>query len=122
MPVDFEVIVVGAGAMGSAAAYQLARSGKSVLLLEQFEIGHENGASHGDSRIIRLSYDHPKYVKLARSSYKLWAELEDDAGEKVLTKTGMMDFSLPGHPAMDVCIESMRAENVDYEQIDAAEV
>src|SRR5271155_1627649 len=85
MPVDFEAIVVGGGAMGSAAAYHLAKAGVSVLLLEQFEIGHENGASHGDSRIIRLSYDHPTYTKLARESYKLWAELEADAGEKVVT-------------------------------------
>lgn len=115
MPVDFEVIVLGAGSMGSAAAYRLARAGVSVLLLEQFEIGHCRGASHGESRIIRLSYDHPLYISMARSAYELWTELESDAGEPVLTRTGMLDLSLPGHRGMDACIESMQTSGVDYE-------
>src|SRR5262245_3412070 len=52
MLTDFEYLIIGAGSMGSAAAYHLARDGQSVLLLEQFEIGHTRGSSHGESRII----------------------------------------------------------------------
>ena len=122
MSLEFEVIVVGAGAMGSAAAYHLARGGRSVLLLEQFGIGHDRGASHGHSRIIRLSYEHPVYVRLSQAAYKLWAELEADAGEKVLTTTGGLDLSLPGHPVFEECISSMKAVGVDHERFDAKEI
>jgi sarcosine oxidase len=122
MSVDCEVIVLGAGAMGGAAAYQLARAGVSVLLLEQYEVGHTRGASHGESRIIRLSYDHPHYIEMCRRSYRLWAELESDAGETVLTRTGMLDLSPPGHPAMAACLESMRATAVEHEIWSSAEV
>ncbi|HEY9868692.1 MAG TPA: N-methyl-L-tryptophan oxidase [Candidatus Obscuribacterales bacterium] len=119
---EFDVIVVGAGAMGSAAAYHLACDGRSVLLVEQFEIGHNRGASHGHSRIIRLSYDHPTYVRLSKLSYALWAELEADAGEKVITTTGGLDLSKPGHPAFEACISSMNEVGIDYELLDAAEI
>ncbi len=122
MTPEFEVIVVGAGGMGSAAAYHLARGGRSVLLLEQFEIGHNRGASHGHSRIIRLSYEHPVYVRLSKSAYALWAELEEDAGEKVLTTTGGLDLSLPGHPVFEDCISSMQEVGVDHEKLDATEI
>ncbi|GLY30069.1 FAD-dependent oxidoreductase [Kineosporia sp. NBRC 101731] len=63
---DADVIVVGGGAMGSAAAWQLAGRGLDVLLLERFELGHTQGASHGASRIFRLSYPDPLHIGLAR--------------------------------------------------------
>ncbi len=65
-----DVIVVGGGVMGSAAAYHLANDGLRVLL-EQFTVGHTRGSSHGPSRIIRLAYDSADYVQLARASYAL---------------------------------------------------
>ena len=52
----FDLIVVGAGIMGSASAYYAARGGASVLLLEQFRFLHRRGSSHGESRITRLTY------------------------------------------------------------------
>ena len=67
-----DVIVVGLGAMGSAAAYHLARRGARVLGIDRFSPGHANGSSHGDSRIIReLYYEHPCYVPLVRHAYGL---------------------------------------------------
>ena len=75
MPID--VVVVGLGAMGSAAVYALARRGLRVVGIERFEPGHDRGSSHGATRIIRLSYfEHPSYVPLVRRSYALWREIE----------------------------------------------
>ena len=74
-----DVIIVGGGVMGCAAAYHLARDGRRALLLEQLAIGHDLGSSHGPSRIIRLAYDSRDYVELARASYTLWRALEAEA-------------------------------------------
>src|SRR5213593_3428082 len=87
-----DVIVIGVGGMGSAAACHLARRGARVLALEQFDIPHDRGSSHGISRIIRLAYwEHPDYVPLVRRAYDLWRDLERDAGEPLLTVTGSID-------------------------------
>jgi sarcosine oxidase len=85
------VVVVGGGAMGSAAAWQLARRGADVVLLEQFGPGHGRGSSHGSSRIVRLSYADPFYVDLAAAAYAHWEELEAEANEQLLTWTGVVD-------------------------------
>lgn len=77
--------------MGSAAAWQLARRGVDVVLLERFTPGHDRGSSHGSSRIVRLSYEDPFYVALAANAFELWAELEADVGEELLTWTGVVD-------------------------------
>src|SRR3954470_22573940 len=88
----YDVIVVGVGGMGSAAVYHLARRGLSVLGIERFDIPHELGSSHGESRIIRLAYaEHPGYVPLLRRAYELWRDLEIRAGEKLLIVTGGID-------------------------------
>ena len=108
--------------MGSAAAYHLARDGRSVLLLEQFEIGHARGSSHGESRIIRLSYDHPTYVQLAQAAYDLWAELEADAGTALVQRTGGLDLSAPFNPIFEACIASLSALRIRREVLTADEI
>ena len=88
----YDVIVVGVGGMGSAALRSLAKAGKRVLGLERFDIPHDQGSSHGVSRIIRLAYyEDPSYVPLLRRSYELWRELEGVTGEQVLHITGSVD-------------------------------
>lgn len=77
--------------MGSAAAWWLARRGRDVVLLEQYEQGHTRGSSHGGSRIFRLAYDRPDYVAMAQEALPLWRELEDDAGQPLLLTTGGVD-------------------------------
>ena len=85
----FDVAVIGLGAMGSAALFNLAKRGRRVIGFEQFEPGHDKGSSHGESRAIRLSYfEHPSYVPLARRAYEVWRELEQASGETILTVTG----------------------------------
>ena len=88
----YDAIVIGLGGMGSAAAFHLARRGRRVLGLEQYEMLHERGSSHGLTRIIRLAYhEHPSYVPLLRRSYELWHELEALAGEELLITTGSIE-------------------------------
>ena len=96
MKQDYEYIVLGLGGIGSGAAYWLSRrAGREVLGLEQFEIGHVRGGSQDHSRIIRLSYHTPAYVRLAQQAYQAWATLEEDAGEKLIVKTGGLDLWPP---------------------------
>jgi sarcosine oxidase len=121
---DYEHIVVGLGGIGSGAAYWLARrSGGEVLGLEQFELAHDRGASQDHSRIIRLSYHTPGYVRLARQAYKAWAELEEEAGEVLILRTGGLDL-WPANAAipMEDYTESLLACGVPFEELDAAEV
>ena len=121
---DWDVIVVGLGALGSAAAYWAStRPGTRILGLERFELGHGNGASADHSRIIRLSYHRPDYVRLARRAYATWAEVEAEAGERIVTVTGGLDLWPAGAaiPREDYT-GSLEAEGVPFELIDADEV
>ncbi len=95
MAQHFDAIVVGAGGVGSAPAYYLAKAGQRVLLLEQFELNHQNGSSYGNSRVIRYTYDNPIYVDLMRAAYPLWFALQDEAQEQLYVKTGGLDFGFP---------------------------
>src|SRR5690349_2262389 len=90
-----EVVVIGAGAMGSATAWWLARRGVDVALFEQFAAGHTLGSSHGGTRIFRFAYYYPNYVRMAQAALPLWRELEADAGEPLLDITGAVDHGNP---------------------------
>lgn len=118
-----DVVVVGLGALGSAAAWACARRGVSVVGLEQFELGHDRGASQDHSRIIRLSYHTPHYVRLAKQAYPAWELLAADADEVVVTKTGGLDL-FPPDAAIDPAdyTSSMDAEGVPFERLTGAEV
>src|SRR5215207_6919343 len=92
----YDVIVIGLGGMGSAAAYHLARRGLKVLGLEKFTPAHDRGSSHGGSRIIRQSYfEDPAYVPLLLRAYELWEGLARDSGQKVYRLTGGLFMGAP---------------------------
>src|SRR5205809_4528285 len=96
MPNDYDVIVAGLGAMGSAAAFHLAASGRRVLGLDRFQPPHNLGSSHGLTRIIREAYfEHPLYVPLVQRAYELWAELERVSGRKLFRQTGGLMIGPP---------------------------
>jgi monomeric sarcosine oxidase len=86
------VAVVGAGVMGSATAYALARDGHDVVLYEQFDVGHTRGSSHGRSRIVRLAYPDVEFVELAVESFAGWRQLERDAGVELLELNGLLEL------------------------------
>jgi sarcosine oxidase len=88
---NFDAIVIGIGSMGSSACYYLSKRGYNVLGLEQFGITHENGSHTGQSRIIRKAYfEHPDYVPLLNRAYDGWKELEEETGEQIYYKTGLL--------------------------------
>jgi len=89
-------LVVGGGVMGSAAAWQLARRGRDVVLLERFGAGHVHGASHGSTRIYRTTYPERDYLELAQEALGLWRELEDASGVGLLEVTGGVSHAALG--------------------------
>jgi len=90
---DFDHIVVGGGISGSCTAYQLARRGKSVLLLEKFPLPHSRGSSHGQSRIIRKAYPDPVFQRLMDEAYKEWEQIEKQHGGSIMKETGLLCFA-----------------------------
>src|SRR4051795_11628449 len=120
---DFDVIVVGLGAMGSAAAFHLARRGVRVLGLEQFDIPHALGSSHGYSRMIRLAYyEHPDYVPLLRRAYQLWDELEKMSGQKLLYITGGIYMGPPSGEVVGGALKAARMHGLDHEVMDRGNI
>jgi sarcosine oxidase len=94
-----DLIIVGAGLAGSAAARAASARGLDVVVLEAFGPGHRNGSSHGSARIFRRAYPDPLYVRLTGIARELWRQLEDQAGEELLTLTGGLDFGATRNPA-----------------------
>jgi monomeric sarcosine oxidase len=87
-----DVVIIGAGLAGSAAAWAVARRGRSVVVLEKFQPGHRRGSSHGSARIFRRAYPDPLYVRLTGEAERLWRQLADEAGEELIVTTGGLDF------------------------------
>ena len=104
-----DILVVGLGAMGSAALYHLARRGVPAVGIEQFQLGHALGSSHGFSRIFRDIYHDPFYVELAGATIPLWQELDSLAAEKLMHFTGLLYFSRPGNINIEQKVEAMEA-------------
>ncbi len=88
---DADVVVVGGGIVGAATAWELARTGRDVVLVEQFELGHDRGSSHGATRVFRLSYPDPAWIRLAQEAALAWRALEAETGEDLLRITGSVD-------------------------------
>ena len=118
---NYDAIVIGAGGMGSAVLYHLARRGVRVLGLEQFHPNHELGSSHGVNRIIRLAYaEDPAYVPLLHRAYELWREMEQRVGEQLLYVTGGIDAGLPNSPTVEGSLRSCHTHHLPHEVLDAA--
>ena len=114
-----DLAIVGLGSMGSATAWAATRRGLSVVGFEQFELGHERGASHDTSRILRHSYHTPHYVGLTFHAYDAWERLEADSGVHLVTRTGGVDLFPPGAAIdMSTYTSSLDAHSIPYELID----
>ena len=108
-----ECLVLGGGAMGLATAWQLASAGREVLVLEQFELDHKLGSSHGSTRIFRVSYRDPLYTNLALSSIKLWRELEAETDSVLLEQIGQIDHG--NDEALIDVKEALTRHNLDFQ-------
>jgi sarcosine oxidase len=113
---SYDVVVVGLGAMGSAALYALAQRGRKVIGIDRFEPGHPLGSSYGESRIIRMAYyEDPVYVPLLRLAYEAWARLESRTGEHVLTITGILEAGVEGSALVEGSLRSALQHGIPHE-------
>ncbi|MFO0872984.1 MAG: N-methyl-L-tryptophan oxidase [Phycisphaerales bacterium] len=118
-----DVIVVGLGAAGSAAAMHLARRGLRVLGLDRFDIPTSMGSSHGITRLIRLCYfEHPDYVPLLRRAYELWREIEVESSRRLLFETGGVYVGRPDGELVAGSLAAAQAHALAHEVLDRAEL
>lgn len=116
---DVDIAVVGAGLMGAATAWAATRRGRTVALLEQYALGHDRGSSHGSARIVRRAYPDPLYVGMTGRAMRLWRQLEDDSGERLIRITGGIDHGRLRRPERIAAV--LAASGVPYELLPAAE-
>ncbi len=115
----YDVIVLGLGAMGSAAAQHLAERGKCVLGIEQFTSPHDKGSSHGASRMIRQAYfESPDYIPLVLRAYELWRKLERDTGTRLLNITGGMNIGSGDGDLVRRTIEASTQHSIPFEVLE----
>ena len=118
----YDVIVLGVGGMGSAACCALAERGAKVLGLEQFDIPHALGSSHGETRIIRLAYaEGAFYVPLLQRAYERWRQLERDCGEQLLHITGGLDIGAPDSEVVQGSLAACHEHDLPHEILTATE-
>jgi sarcosine oxidase len=131
MPARFDTIVIGLGAMGSAALYQLAKAGQRVLGIDQFAPPHRLGSSHGETRITRLACgEGPEYTQFAVRSHEIWRELEAKTGKSLLVQNGFLAISGEGPRAanhenpdfLGTTIEAAARAGIAHEILPAAEM
>ncbi|GER67514.1 N-methyl-L-tryptophan oxidase [Weizmannia acidilactici] len=124
MEKHYDVIIVGAGSMGMAAGYFLAKQGVKTLMIDAFDPPHTSGSHHGDTRIIRHAYGEGRdYVPLVLRAQTLWNELEQRSEEKIFDKTGVLSFSPEGLSAfLDEAVASAKTYGLLIEMMDGAEV
>jgi len=119
----YDTIVVGLGAMGSAAAFHVARRGKRVVGLERFTLAHDRGSSHGRSRVTRQAYfENPAYVPLLGRANELWTQLQRDSGMRLIEITGGLMLGPPGGGVVKGTLASARTHGLPHEVLDAPEV
>lgn len=118
-----DVIVLGLGGMGSAAASALARCGAKVLGFEQFPFAHNRGSSHGHTRIIRTAYyEHPAYVPLVKRAFTLWHELEQRTGRHLLTPCPCLNIGAVDSEVVTGVRAAAAEHNLPVETLSDAEV
>src|SRR5438132_10202320 len=121
MAETYDVMVIGLGAMGSAALYHLARRGKRALGFDRFTPPHTFGSSHGESRLIREAYfEHQLYVPLLQRAYELWAELGRESGRPLFRQTGGLTLGWPDGVGFPGSKRSAEIHGLAHEILSAA--
>ncbi|MET3508092.1 N-methyl-L-tryptophan oxidase [Halalkalibacter oceani] len=123
MEASYDVIVIGGGSMGIAAAYYVAKSGKRVLVLEQSTIPNNIGSHHGETRIFRMGYgDGGQYVPLLKEALALWKELEKETGRTLFQQVGALSIGYRNSGFVRETIESSRQHRLEHEVLTAEEI
>jgi sarcosine oxidase len=121
--VHYDVAVVGLGATGSAALYHMAKRGRKVLGLDQFNSPHGKGSSHGETRVIREAYfESPIYVPLVQRAYRLWDELQRESAQRLFLQTGGIMLGDPGSTMLRGTLQSAHEHNLPYEILTAENI
>ena len=119
----FDCIIVGAGSMGMAAAYFLAKAGKKVCAIDAYNPPHTNGSHHGETRIIRYAYgEGVEYVPLALRAATLWQQLERQVNKPLLLQTGVVNIGDKENPFVQTVIESAEKFDLPLEVLNAEEM
>ncbi len=120
---SYDAIVLGAGGVGSAAMYHLARRGARVLGIDSWRPPHGFGSSHGQTRVIRQAYfEHPNYVPLLKQSYREWHELESRAGIRLFHQIGLVEIGHERGVVVPGVLRAAREHNLEVEPLDANEI
>ena len=120
---SYDAIVLGAGGVGSAAMWQLARRGLRVLGIDRFAPPHGEGSSHGQTRIIRQAYfEHADYVPLLLESYRLWEELEELTGQQLKVEAGLLEVGPRDGIVVPGVLAAARQHGLAVEELAAAEI
>ena len=123
MTAHFDVIVAGLGAMGSQTLAECARRGLRAVGFDRFAPPHDQGSSHGKSRIIREAYfEDPVYVPLVQRAYEKWAELEADSGVTIYRRTGGLCYGPPDGVLVSGARRSAELHGLAYESLTASEM
>jgi sarcosine oxidase len=113
-----DVIVVGLGAMGSAACFQLVARGVSVIGIDQYAPPHPLGSTHADTRITRLAIGEGReYVPLVRRSHELWREIERESGTRLLTESGFVVLAHPSSQFLRETRAAAREYHIEHEDL-----
>jgi monomeric sarcosine oxidase len=118
----FDVIVIGVGGIGAAAAYHLARRGRRVLVLEQFQIGNNYGSSHGESRIIRYTHDNTDYARFMPQTFELWRNLERESNTVLLQDTGSLFVGSDDNEFLRRCRRTLDTLSFPYDHVNGTEL
>ncbi len=117
------ILVIGAGGVGSAAMWRLAQRGVRVLGIDRFPPPHDRGSSHGQTRIIRQAYfEHADYVPLLLESYRLWEELENQAGCELKRETGLLEVGSAQGNVVPGVLAAAKQHGLAVENVNAAEI
>jgi N-methyl-L-tryptophan oxidase len=118
----YDVAIIGSGIMGASAAYELARQGASVALIDQAALPNPQGASVDYSKIFRFAYPDTLYVQMAVEALTLWRKLEEESATHLLDEAGILLIGNRADSFETQTYEALRSLNLKVEMLSGEEV